>query len=68
MQQKHEKIREIRQHAQEEIKTLITPQQQEALRACQQERSSEGHLGSGGNRNAGVGPCGETPTAKTPSP
>ncbi len=68
VQQKHEKIREIREHARQEMESLITPQQQEALRACQQERSRGGHPGVGGHGGGGVGPCGEMSTVKAPAP
>ena len=68
IEQKHEKIREIRQHARQEMESLITPQQQEALMACQQERSRGGHPGVGGHGGGGVGPCGEMPTVKAPGP
>jgi hypothetical protein len=64
-QQRHEKIREIRQRARQEIEGLISPQQQEALKACQQERSRGGHPGVGGH-GSGAGPCGEMPAAKAP--
>jgi hypothetical protein len=35
-QQKREKIRQLHQQARQQIESLITPQQQEALKACQQ--------------------------------
>src|SRR5437879_13675047 len=61
-QQKREKIREIRQQSHQQIEALISPQQQEALKACQSERTaargpSAGH-GAGGIHRGG-GPCGE---------
>jgi hypothetical protein len=65
-QQRHEKIREIRQRAKQEMEGLISPQQQEALKACQQERSRGGHPGVGGH-GSGVGPCGEMPASKAPA-
>lgn len=68
LQQKREKIREIHERARQETESLITPQQQEALRACQQERQRAGHPGVGGHGGGGVGPCGETPAAKAPAP
>src|SRR5438034_7035028 len=68
-QQKREKIREIRQQSHQQIDALISPQQQEALKACQKERAaarggSAGH-GAGGIHRGG-GPCGEM-TAPKPS-
>ncbi len=68
MQQKREKIREIRQRARQEMEGLVTPQQQEALRACQQARSGGGHPGLGGHAGGGTGPCGEMATGKSPTP
>jgi hypothetical protein len=63
MQQKRERIREIRERERQQAEALVTPQQQEALRACQQERGGGhgggGHLGGG----RGAGPCGELPSA-----
>jgi hypothetical protein len=61
-QQKREKIGEIRQQSHQQIEALISPQQQEALTACQKERAAArgttaGH-GAGGIHHGG-GPCGE---------
>jgi hypothetical protein len=68
MQQKREKIREIHQRARQEMESLITPPQQEALTACQQERSRGGHPGVGGHGKGGVGPCGEMSAVRAPAP
>jgi hypothetical protein len=68
MQQKHEKIREIRQRARQEMEGLVTPQQQEALRACQQARSGGVHPGLGGHAGGGTGPCGEVLPSKATTP
>jgi hypothetical protein len=59
--QKRERIREIRQQEHVQIEALISPQQQEAIRACQQSRG--GHLGGGGGHLGGGrgGPCGTMP-------
>jgi hypothetical protein len=57
--QKRERIREIRERERQQTEALITPQQREALRACQQERGGGhggGHFGGGHG-----GPCGEMP-------
>jgi hypothetical protein len=59
--QKRERIREIHQQEKQQADALITPQQREALRACQQSRGGGhgggGHLGGG----HGAGPCGDLP-------
>jgi len=70
-QQKREKIREIRQQSHQQIEGLVSPQQQEALKACQSERTaarggSAGH-GAGGIRR-GEGPCGEMTAPKPAEP
>ena len=61
-QQRNEKIREIHQQAHQQLEALITPQQQEAMKACQQSRP---HSGAGqvhvGHAGGGTGPCGELP-------
>lgn len=61
IQQKRERIREIRLQEKQRADALITPQQQEAMRACQQARGGGhgggGHVGGG----HGAGPCGEMP-------
>jgi hypothetical protein len=61
-QQRNEKIREIHQQAHQQLEALITPQQQEAMKACQLSRQHPGvgrppvaHVGGG------TGPCGEMP-------
>jgi len=61
--QKRERIREIRERERQQTEALITPQQREALRACQQERGG-GHAGGHGGGHFGGGhggPCGEMP-------
>src|SRR2546426_9503391 len=68
-QQKREQIREIRQQSHQQIEALISPQQQEALKACQSERAaarggSAGH-GAGGIHRGG-GPCGEMGSGTKP--
>jgi TolA-binding protein len=60
--QKRERIREIHQQEHLRVEALISPQQQEAIRACQQSRG--GHLGGGGGHLGGghsTGPCGTIP-------
>lgn len=59
--QKRERIHEIRQQEHAQVEGLISPQQQEAIRACQESRG--GHLGGGGRISGGhvSGPCGTIP-------
>jgi len=60
VQQKREQIREIRQREHQQIEAVITPQQQEAIRSCQQSRGV--HMGGGGGGHMGhSGPCGTIP-------
>jgi len=69
-QQKAAKIREIRQQAHQESEALITPEQQQAMKACQQERAANAppHPAAPHPPHVAVGPCGETlPTPATPS-
>jgi hypothetical protein len=58
VQQKRQEIRQIHQRERQEIEAIITPAQQEAMRACQQARNHGGHGGHGGGFG-GRGPCGE---------
>jgi len=61
-QQRNEKIREIHQQAHQQLEALITPQQQQAMKTCQQSRP---HSGGGavhvGHVGSGTGPCGGLP-------
>jgi hypothetical protein len=71
-QQRNEKIREIHQQAHQQVEALITPQQQEAMKACQQSRAHASGGGGGGrvhigHAGGGGGPCGEMPEPK-PAP
>jgi hypothetical protein len=67
-QQRAEKIREIHQQAKQQIDALITPQQMEELRSCQQSRSHGGgtHPSAPHAGGAGHGPCGELPASPNP--
>jgi hypothetical protein len=53
-QQKQQKAREIRQQAKQKMESLITPDQEKKLTACQSERGMN-HPGGG----EGLGGCGE---------
>jgi len=61
-QQKQEQVQQIHQAAKQKIDSLITPQQQEALHACQQQMGMN-HQGMGGHQGMGHpgmgGGCGE---------
>jgi hypothetical protein len=61
-QQRREQIRAIRERSRQQIDALISPQQREALKSCQQSRN-KGHIGGGGGFHGGgghgEGPCGE---------
>ncbi len=45
--QKQERIRAIHQQERQQMEALISPQQREAMRACQQQRGGGAHLGGG---------------------
>lgn len=60
-QQRREQIRAIRERSREQVDALISPQQREAIKSCQQARNG-GHPGGGGFHGGGghgEGPCGE---------
>lgn len=65
-QQRRQKIQQIHQQARQAIEALITPQQQEALKAC---RAARGEGTEASHPQAtGTGPCGEVPEpAATPN-
>lgn len=55
-QQKQQQAREIHEQAQQKVNAVITPEQQNTLHACQQQRS--GNRPNEGRRPGGAGPCG----------
>ena len=60
--QKQERIRMIHQQERQQMDALISPQQREAMRACQQQRGGGVHLGGGHvGGGHGTGPCGSLP-------
>ena len=66
-QQKQQEIQQIHEQTKLEMERLITPQQQQALRSCQQSHNRGG--GGAGNRGGfghggGSGPCGEFPDGR----
>lgn len=59
-QQKRQQIREARQQAEQQVHGLLTPQQQDAVKQCRQERRSDRKgMGGGmrGMRREGGDPC-----------
>ena len=67
-QQKREKIKEIHQHADQQIGALITPQQIEALKACNAARATNRPPLSHPHPARGTGPCGEMSSTLIPVP
>jgi hypothetical protein len=65
VQQRRQQIREIHQKEKQQVEGLISAPQQEAMRACRQQRGTGGHVGGRGH---GGGPCGEMPAGKEPKP
>jgi hypothetical protein len=60
--QKQERIREIHQQEHQQMDALISPQQREAMHACQQERGGGVRVGGGhAGGGHGSGPCGTLP-------
>ena len=69
-EQKREKIRQLHQQAHQQMEGLITPQQREALKACQHQRAAghPPHPGPPGRHPGGShGPCGEIAWNRDPS-
>jgi Spy/CpxP family protein refolding chaperone len=64
-QQRQQQAREIHQQAKQKMDALLTPDQQRALRSCQEartgERPHEGHHGGG------AGPCGRDQSPQAPA-
>jgi len=58
--QKQERIRAIHQQEKQQLEALISPQQREAMHACQQSRGGGGSLG-GGHLGGHGGPCRNLP-------
>lgn len=71
-EQRREQIRSIHQRTSQQVNALISPQQREAIKSCQQARAS--HTGGGGLHHVGVGsggerrgPCGELIEPRQPA-
>ena len=58
-QQRREQMRAIRERTRQQVDALISPEQREALKACQQARGHSGAGGVHGGGGRGEGPCGE---------
>jgi hypothetical protein len=66
-QQRREQIRAIHERTRQQVDGLISPQQREAMRACQEARGHGGGGGfHGGGGGRGEGPCGELNEPKEP--
>jgi Spy/CpxP family protein refolding chaperone len=60
-QQKQEKIRQLHAQARKQVEGLLSPQQEQAMKSCREQRNagrSGGGMHGGGGRG-GSGPCGE---------
>lgn len=71
-QQRREQIRSIHQRTSQQVNALISPQQREEIKSCQQARAS--HSGGGGLHHVAVGgggerrgPCGELIEPRQPA-
>jgi hypothetical protein len=65
-QQKHEQIRQLHEQARKQMESLVTPQQEQALKSCREQRGGE-RENHGGMHRGGEGPCGEMPLGKGPA-
>jgi len=59
--QKQERIRAIHQQERQQMDALISPQQREAMHACQEQRGGGVHVGGGHLGGGHGGPCGTLP-------
>ena len=68
-QQRHQQIRAIRERTRQQLDSLISPQQREAIRTCEETRHGS-HHGEGGMHagGRGEGPCGEFSESNEPTP
>lgn len=67
-QQKHQKIKELRLQARQQIDAIITPQQQEELKACNAQRATNRAAPLPRPVTGGLGPCGEMAANPAPTP
>jgi len=67
-QQRREQMRAIRERTRQQMDAAISPQQREAIKACQQARGHGGGGGFHGGGGRGEGPCGELNEPKEQNP
>jgi hypothetical protein len=65
--QRQQQIQQIHQQTMQAVEALITPQQQEALKACRAARET-GTAAAPHPQGAATGPCGEAPAAAETAP
>jgi Spy/CpxP family protein refolding chaperone len=62
-QQKQQKIRQLHEVARKQVEHLLSPQQEQAMKACREQRSAGRGTGGRGTQGGGArgegGPCGE---------
>jgi hypothetical protein len=63
-QQKEQKIHQLHEQAHQQAQSVISPQQEEALKACREKRGEGVHMG--GMHGGGGGPCGEMTSPTKP--
>ena len=70
-QQKQQKIRQLREGARKQAERLLSPQQEQAMKACREQRSAGrgtgGHGTQGGGARGEGGPCGEKTSGRRSS-
>ena len=63
-QEKQQKIHQLHEQAHQQVQGLISPQQEEALKSCREQRGEGAHIG--GMHGGGGGPCGEMTSGNKP--
>jgi Spy/CpxP family protein refolding chaperone len=69
-QQKQQKIRQLREAARKQAEHLLSPQQEQAMKACHEQRGAgrgTGHGTQGGGARSEGGPCGEMTSGRRSS-
>lgn len=62
-QQREQKIHQLHEQAHQQAQSVISPQQEEALKACREKRGEGPHMGG---IHGGGGPCGEMTSPTKP--